>query len=191
MSNSFDREFLRELAKNKEYRAEAEDLVRKEFENQKDILIQNFENHPVTQEIGNPDSENISKTLGGYGNLYGFLGLESDDPISPVKEVLENKVELKTIKFKQNQIITTGSVPDLNAFDSAAALEWDTKNWVKGIERGISGFQFFMAKLAGRSGRGIQTKTPAKPFAGGMNRFKNTKYMSELLNQFKSSLSKI
>ena len=74
---------------------------------------------------------------------------------------------------------------------SAAALEWDTKNWVKGIERGVSGFQFFMAKAAGRSGRGIQMKTPVKPFTGGMNRFKNTKYMSELLNQFKSSLSKI
>jgi len=70
-------------------------------------------------------------------------------------------------------------------------LQWDTKNWVKGIERGISGFQNFMAKEAGRSGKGFQMKGKVKPFAGGVNRFQNTKYMTDLINKFKSSLNKI
>jgi hypothetical protein len=48
-----------------------------------------------------------------------------------------------------------------------------------------------MAKEAGRSGKGFQMKGKVKPFAGGINRFQNTKYMSDLINKFKSSLDKI
>ena len=38
-------------------------------------LLNAFEDHPVTQEIqGGPRGANMSMALGGYGNLFSFLG---------------------------------------------------------------------------------------------------------------------
>lgn len=34
-------------------------------------------------------------------------------------------------------------------------------------------------------------KGKVKPFTGGANRFQNTKYMTDLINKFKSSLNNI
>jgi len=191
MANTFEIDLKQAISSNKQYQAQVKELVQEQFEKMKDQLLENFDDHPVTKEISNPNSSNISDTLGGYGNLYGFIGLEENNPALPVKEVLSQKTEIKSISIKDNQMTLKFSVPELEDFDSAAALEWDTKNWVKGIEKGISGFQSFMAKKAGRSGKGIQIKGQVKPFVGGASTFKNTKYMTDLINKFKSSLNNI
>jgi len=191
MANTFEIDLKRAISSNKVYQAEVRAIVKEQFEEKKAQLIENFEKHPVTQEISNPNSSNISNTLGGYGNLYGFLGFEEDDPTSSVEEVLYNKTKVNAVSMRNGEVTLKFTVPDLEDFDSAAALQWDTKNWVKGIEKGISGFQNFMAKEAGRSGKGFQMKGKVKPFAGGVNRFQNTKYMTDLINKFKSSLNKI
>ena len=87
-SNTFEIDLKRAISSNKVYQAEVRAIVKEQFEEKKAQLIENFEKHPVTQEISNPNSSNISNTLGGYGNLYGFLGFEEDDPTSSVEEVL-------------------------------------------------------------------------------------------------------
>jgi ribosomal protein S17E len=191
MADTFEIDLKRAISSNKEYQAEVKTIVKEQFEEMKAQLIENFDNHPVTEEISNPNSSNISNTLGGYGNLYGFLGFEDDNPALPVKEVLSKKTKVNAVSFRNEEVSLKFTVPDLEDFDSAASLEWDTKNWVKGIEKGISGFQSFMAKQAGRSGKGIQIKGKVKPFTGGANRFQNTKYMTDLINKFKSSLNNI
>lgn len=191
MADTFEIDLKRAISSNKEYQAEVRARVKEQFEERKTQLIENFENHPVTQEISNPNSTNISNTLGGYGNLYGFLGFEEDNPTLPVKEILSKKTKVNAVSIKKEEVTLKFTVPDLEDFDSVAALQWDTKNWVKGIEKGISGFQSFMAKAAGRSGKGIQIKGKVKPFTGGANRFQNTKYMTDLINKFKSSLNNI
>lgn len=191
MADTFEIDVKQAISSNKQYQAQVKALVKQQFEDQKIELINNFNDHPVTQEISNPESPNISNTLGGYGNLYGFIGFEGGDPTEPVEKVLSQKTKLNSISIKGEDVTLKFTVPDLEDFDSVAALEWDTKNWVKGIEKGISGFQSFMAKEAGRSGKGIQIKGKVKPFAGGANRFQNTKYMTDLINKFKSSLNKI
>ena len=191
MADTFEIDLKRAISSNKEYQAEVKAIVKEQFEERKTQLIENFDSHPVTQEISNPNSANISNTLGGYGNLYGFLGFQEDDPTLPVKEILSEKTKVNAVSIRKEEVTLKFTVPDLEDFDSVAALEWDTKNWVKGIEKGISGFQSFMAKAAGRSGKGIQIKGKVKPFAGGANRFQNTKYMTDLINKFKSSLNNI
>jgi len=191
MADTFEIDLKRAISSNKEYQAEVKAIVKEQFEERKTQLIENFDSHPVTQEISNPNSANISNTLGGYGNLYGFLGFEEDDPTLPVKEILSEKTKVNAVSIRKEEVTLKFTVPDLEDFDSVAALEWDTKNWVKGIEKGISGFQNFMAKAAGRSGKGIQIKGKVKPFTGGANRFQNTKYMTDLINKFKSSLNNI
>jgi hypothetical protein len=191
MADTFEIDLKIAISSNKQYQAEVRARVKEQFEERKAQLIESFENHPVTQEISNPNSSNISNTLGGYGNLYGFLGFEDADPTLPVKTVLSNKTKVNAVSMKNEEVVLKFTVPDLEDFDSVAALQWDTKNWVKGIEKGISGFQNFMAKAAGRSGKGIQIKGKVKPFTGGANRFQNTKYMTDLINKFKSSLNNI
>jgi hypothetical protein len=191
MADTFEIDLKRAISSNKEYQAEVRAIVKEQFEERKTQLIENFDSHPITQEISNPNSTNISNTLGGYGNLYGFLGFEEDDPTLPVKEILSEKTKVNAVSIRKEEVTLKFTVPDLEDFDSVAALEWDTKNWVKGMEKGISGFQNFMAKAAGRSGKGIQIKGKVKPFTGGANRFQNTKYMTDLINKFKSSLNNI
>jgi hypothetical protein len=193
MASSFDNDVMKAIYSNKECQKEVKKYVKEQFNIKKTTLLVNFSTHPITQEVGNPNSSNISNTLGGYGNLYGFLGLESADPISPVRKVLNDLTILeKVLMDKDNgKISIQFKVPELNDFDEVAKLEWDPKNWVKGIERGLSGFQNFMAKAAGRSGKGIQIKEKVKPFVGGVNKFQNTKYMSSLINEFKKSIKQI
>ena len=194
MANSFEADVRLAISSNREYQRRVEELVREQFEEKKEELIKNFSQHPVTKEISNEESANISNTLGGYGNLFGFLGFDKgSDPIGPVSEVLKEKTQLEYISIKPStdKLLIRYSTPELNDFDSAAALRWDSTNWVKGIERGISGFQNFMSKAAGKSGQGIQVKGQVKPFTGGANRFKNTKYMTDLINKFKSSINRL
>lgn len=146
MADTFEIDLKRAISSNKEYQAEVRAIVKEQFEDRKTQLIENFDSHPITQEISNPNSANISNTLGGYGNLYGFLGFEEDDPTLPVKEILSEKTKVNAVSIRKEEVTLKFTVPDLEDFDSVAALEWDTKNWVKGMEKGISGFQNFMLK---------------------------------------------
>jgi len=192
--NTFEADVKAAISSNKQYQAELKKIIKEQFEERKDALVENFTNHPVTKEISAEESPNISNTLGGYGNLFGFLGFDKgSDPIYPVQETLKEKTKLDhvSIKTSTDSVLVRYSVPDLDDFNSSAQLEWDATNWVKGIERGISGFQNFMAKAAGKSGQGIQTKGSIKPFTGGANRFRNIKYMSDLINKFKLSINKL
>lgn len=177
---------LEEILDLPDLKAEIRVGIRTRFEEVKDDLLRNFDQHPVTQEVANPDSENISNTLDGYENLYGFLGIPiGTDTVGAVRSVLEKGVKIRgsiTISKKSGMATFKFTVPNLEDFDSAARLEWDTRNWVEGIEGGISGFQYFMNVKSGRSGRGIQIRAGLR---GG--KFKNRKYMSQLLNDFKRS----
>ena len=192
--NTFEVDVRQAISSNKEYQAEVKKLIKEQFEERKTDFVNQFEKHPVTVELTNEESPNISNTLGGYGNLFGFLGFnKGSDPITPVKEILKRntKIDHISIKSSTDNILLRYSVPDLNDFDAAAKLEWDATNWVKGIERGISGFQNFMSKSGGRSDQGIQIKGRVKPFSGATNRFQNTKYMTDLINKFRSSINKL
>lgn len=188
-------------------KSQVKDIIKVEFEADKEILLDKFDEHDVTQEINDPDSSNISGTLGGYGNLFGFLGFEEEtDPIKPVRNYLEKSIILKSIVFpeQKNQIrnskgqFASGqrvnfakiniNKPDLDDFDGVADLPWDSKNWVKGIERGVSGFQYFMSKhLTGRSNEGFQMRNPIQR---AQNQFKKVPYMTSLLNEFEKSFQK-
>ena len=67
---------------------------------EKEIFIEHFNAHPVTQEIeGGPDANNISGTLIGYGNLFSFIGFsENESPIHPVRNILRTMTRIKNIR---------------------------------------------------------------------------------------------
>ena len=74
----------------KKAKDKAFEKAEKKVQVEKSRVIDAFDNHEVTKEIAaGPKASNTSGTLGGYGNLFSFIGFDAgSDPITPVKEVL-------------------------------------------------------------------------------------------------------
>ena len=83
-----------EMLSNGEIQDEIEKAVKKQFNQEKQNTLLEFDSHDVTQELAEPEKGNISNTLGGYGDLFGFIGFEAgSDPVLPVKLALESKIK--------------------------------------------------------------------------------------------------
>lgn len=187
--------FEKYLAKNREVQAEVLRIVEPKIQASKAKLIESFASHPVSSEISSgPNGSNISGTLGGYGNLFSFIGFSSGD--NPVEKwlnflkksiLLDKKIDTSfsgngiTFKFKLMSI----TEEDLK---SVSPMPWEGgRSWIQAIERGISGFSFYVSKMgAGRSGGGLQSNYPKKE---GARRFKNVPYWSKLWNEFLKDIS--
>lgn len=150
-------------------------IAQKRIDSAKKELIETFLTHPVSEEIEEGASaENLSGTLDGKGNLWGFIGFpDGSEPIKDVENILSNDIFIqKRIQGRdtKGRFKDGGSkllfdyrinVPSKDDFAEKTPLPWETtKSWLFGIERGISGFGAYIYwKLQGRSGAGIQAKT--------------------------------
>jgi len=202
-------DIIADMLSNPDVQDQIEESVKKQFNAQKEVALAEFDSHPVTQELLNPEGGNISMTLGGYGDLFGFIGFESGfNPISPVRSALRSKLKFKgtnlSINYPRNRKgqFATGArtkvlkinfeVPDLDDFDDAAQFQgWNGgRNWVKGIERGISGVSYYADYPRGRSERGLQLKGPITE--GPSNRplgFKTKPYITKIVENFKKNFT--
>ena len=83
------------IAKMKSLRFAALEIAESKVDDSKKNLIENFSSHEVTREIeGGAGANNISGTLGGYGNLFSFIGFNSGfNPIDSVKNLI-NKIRV-------------------------------------------------------------------------------------------------
>ena len=198
-----------EMLSNGEIQDEIEKAVIKQFNIEKGNTLAEFDDHDVTQELAEPEKGNISNTLGGYGDLFGFIGFEAGyDPISPVKLALESKIKFKSTNLsilyprnvkgqfargKQTKMISVSyRVPDLNDFSKSAKFQgWNgNRNWVKGIERGISGVSYYADYPRGRSERGLQLRGPIKNSSSETDRpstFTTRPYITEIVENFKKN----
>ena len=154
-------------------------------------LLAAFDAHPVTREIeAGPGATNTSGTLGGYGNLFTFIGFnDSDNPIEAIRALLKNSVQVKILpadhrKMIQNFVI---SLPSKAEIEAAAPMPWaGGRSWVEGIEKGISGLGNYInsrTRDIGRSGSGTQTEDSIRGAS-----FRSTPYLSQLLNQLQETL---
>jgi len=155
-------------------------------------MIANFENHLVTKEIeSGPDGYNMSGTLSGYGNLYSFIGFEEGmDPITPIRRILQKSLEIKSLPSGARSMITNFLVelPSKQEIIEASPMPWaEGRSWVEGIEKGISGLGQYLNKVSfsSRSGEGVQSENKIR--GGG---FKNSKYLSDILNQLNRDIRK-
>jgi len=182
---------LRDLQADKEYQKEIKLIIDEQFNKIKDKYIEEFLNHPITQEIkGGIGSANISGTLGDVTNLYSFIGFdEGTDPIGPIEQLL-NKSSYRII-FNPNGVDSTVifDIPTAAQIFEITPMPWAIgRSWARGIESGISGLGYYLKKIKNsRSGLGIQSATQVRP---GMV-FKNTKYISDLINRFTKELKEI
>jgi hypothetical protein len=177
------------LQANKILKPQAEDGLRDIVNNIKRQMIEEFMNHPVTEEIMNGyNSENTSNTLGGYGNLFSFIGFESGDtPIIPIIDILE-KTNVVFSRSRQNILTANITLPSTQDIFAKTPMPWaNGRSWAKGIESGISGLGFYLNSYGkGNSGAGIQVESKMRS-----GRFKNVPYISALINKYRALFSKI
>ena len=155
-------------------------------------LKSKFLNHPVTKEIKQgPRGDNLSESLGGYGNLFSFIGFNAgEDPIEPIVNYLQGEINKNlTIRHARGSKIwlITFSVPSLNGVASVSPMPWAPgRSWVTGIERGISGLGRYMysdrASLYGSaSGTAIQASKSMLGSLRTQSAMKPQSYMSAML----------
>jgi len=183
---------FQELQNDKEYQKSVKSLIEDQFEKIKDKYIDEFLNHPVTQEIkGGINASNISGTLNNITNLYSFIGFdEGTDPIQPIEELLEKSNYRIMYNSNSGQSTVIFDIPTAAQIFAITPMPWAVgRSWARGIETGISGLGYYLKKVKNsRSGLGIQS-TIEQARTGAS--FKNTKYISDLINRFSKDLKEL
>jgi len=156
-------------------------LISSEINKLKDEMIKEFLNHPITKEIlAGPNASNISGTLGGYGNLFSFIGFESGEkPIDPILALLK-QTKYSVGRMNRGVATITVEIPSKEQIFAVTPLPWaQGLSWAERIEVGLSGLGMYMNKKSdySRSGTGVQSSAQQR---GGS--FRNTKYISSFLN---------
>ena len=166
-------------------------IVKEEVEKEKALFRAEFESHPVTQELdGGENAANISGTLGGYGNLFSFLGFNNgSNPTGPVKTLIQ-KINLGNfVKSKGSTFQFKVNIPSKEEFGAVSRLPWESgRSWLLDIERGISGLGAYLYGrfASSRSGSGIQSK-----YNYSNRTFRPVKYFSEMYTKFLRRLGAI
>jgi hypothetical protein len=176
-------------------------VAQRKFQDAHKALMNDFDNHEVTREIENGfDAENISGTLrtkSGEGNLFSFIGFNRGSrPVKPVRDVLQNDLTLtynkKNVSAKQMEFSFSIKIPK-EKIEQASPIPFEPgQSWVFGIEKGISDFSSTVLSYIRKnmntppsvSGGGIQIKNQVSG-----NKFIKTKYLTEILNKFKTRFS--
>lgn len=189
------KEFRDYIASNRQIQDRILKIAEPAIENSKQELINEFVSHPVTSEIAaGSGASNSSNTLNGYGNLFSFIGFSSgDNPVANwvnfIKKAiyLNSKVDVSTSGDDIIFRLKVGSILEQDLL-SEAPMPWEGgRSWIRGIERGISGFSYYISKASkGRSGGGIQSKN--RKSTGGS--FKNVPYWSRMWDNFTKNLNK-
>tara|TARA_R110000765_G_scaffold14030_1_gene41428 strand:- start:639 stop:1271 length:633 start_codon:yes stop_codon:yes gene_type:complete len=165
--------------------------IKPKFRRKQDRLVKNFKTDLITIELkAGPSASNTSGTLGGYGNLFSFIGFnQGSDPTSLIETIFEQKFD-----FKVRRISATGRykiafyIPSIEEIYALTPMPWASgSSWVDGIEKGISNVGSFLYSSSGfgssRAGTGLQAKNKSSGVS-----FKNTSYVTRLLNNFKRTL---
>lgn len=171
-------------------RVQVQNEFRKSFQKIKTKMMAEFYAHPVTREIqAGAESNNISGTLGGVTNLYSFIGFEKGtDPIAAIEEILY-KTDFTFSRVTNKSVEFSVYIPDPEEIFAVTPMPWAAgRSWAKGIESGISGLGYHLRTSRGsRSGKGIQAKNKVR----GGAKFKNTQYITALINKYKKEFNNI
>jgi len=169
-------------------RKDIESRLIKEFEVLKREMLSDFDNHPVTRELEQKAGADPSSFV-TVGSLFGFIGFEkNDEPITIVREMLKTSY-MAFIRTKGAIVDFKVYYPSKEELFDATPLPYATgRSWLKGIETGLSGLGRYLNVESdnSRSGGGIQGKGQVRS-----GKFKNTKYISEILNNFLIKVNKL
>jgi hypothetical protein len=121
------------------------------FERVKQAMLKEFDEHPVTNELAKGGgSTNDSGTLGGYGNLFAFIGFDQGaKPTQSLRNLLSLGTRITQTIYRQRHYYFVVDVPTRSAMEKETPMPWEPGNsWLFGIEetKGISGLSHFMYK---------------------------------------------
>jgi hypothetical protein len=188
---SFDERELEETFRNSKFFKElAYEKANEILEESKSQLIDEFENHPVTQELeAGPEAQNTSGLLGGYGNLFSFIGFnQGENPVNAVKNALSKiralRGGIRTSRSSKGvaEAQVRINVKEIANISEKTPMPWEAgRSWLFAIERGISGFgQYLYGKFnSSRSGSGVQASRSIRSGA-----FVRTSYFSKMYSNF-------
>jgi hypothetical protein len=183
---------FQDLQADKAYQKEINRVIDQQFNKIKNEFIEEFMNHPITQEIqGGISATNSSGTLGGITNLYSFIGFdEGTDPIRPIEELLKKSNYRVLFNNRSAEATVIFDIPTAAQIFEITPMPWAIgRSWARGIETGISGLGYYLKKTKNsRSGLGVQS-TSQQVRSGVM--FKNSKYISDLINRFNKELKEL
>jgi hypothetical protein len=152
----------------------------------KSLMMNDFDNHPISKEISQgAEGVNLSKTLGGYGNLFSFIGFgRGSTPVVAVRNMLIQYPKISSRRASGSKFIFDISIPTLNDFSAVSKMPWEGgRSWVTSVESNISGFSRYMYDTFGdgaksRSGKAIQVDRQIRAES-----YRPMPYMSEIIKR--------
>lgn len=171
------------------------DRVRRILMRKKQELLEEFNSHPVTQELDTGvNSSNISGTLSGYGNLFSFIGFQDGDKPT---EVIRRKIKnIRLVVHQEGGRIRYSIIsPRIEVIFRDTPLPWANRSWARGIETGLPYVAKYIHKKSyqknSRSGRGFIIQEP-KLFSAKsqIRKFNNTPYISRMIKGFNAELKR-
>ena len=181
------------VAYSPEVLAKANRIVAGLFGRAHEAMIRNFLEHPVTLELkAGSDASNISNTLHGEGNLFGFLGFfDTQDPTGELEDLLMG-IGYERSSIRRNVInYRVTNYPTKKAIESASEMNWGSStSWAFAIENGnFNGdaalSHYIFKSGAGRSGGGIQVAG----YEYSEEKFHPKPYISEILEKFQDRVN--
>jgi hypothetical protein len=164
----------------------------------KENLMENIDNHDVTQELLQDPSQEGSQLV-DHGNLVSFLGLpDGEEEVAKLKEFLRESIDIEEepIITSNKSSINYGfpvNVPEISEIDEALPSpdNWSSRGIISLIEKGVGNAANYIfaiseaiakkfADAGSRSGYGLQSKHTRK--AGGS--FTAKDYISGILKNF-------
>ena len=190
--SNLELEFTRALGNSTEVKMIADRQFRSIFNAAHRVMIKEFDRHPITSEIdAGPRAVNLSETLGGYGNLFSFIGFEAgSEPTQNLKDLLMLTVNYRQTVYRNRAWYFKVYIPSKEDIADASPMPWEAGNsWALQIEKsnGISGLSAYMyAKWnGGRSKQGFQLPYENQEDAA----FSAKPYLSEILANFKNRIN--
>ena len=182
----------RKVLKSRSFNKQASKKINQSLAKARSIMMSDFDNHPISKELSQgPDGRNSSSTLGGYGNLFSFIGFDSsEDPVGEVRKLLMRYPRLSKGRMGNSKIVFTISIPSLIDFAAISKMPWEGgRSWVTGVEVGISGFSSYMYGMFGsskksRSGKAIQADRQIRA-----DSFKPMPYMSNIIKRLVTNIT--
>jgi hypothetical protein len=158
----------------------------------KKAMMRRFDTHAITQEInGGERAGNSSGTLGGYGNLFSYLGFDAGSrPTEALRQALYDGTIFQRTVYREGKFYFRVEPASKSLLSWASDMPWEPGNsWAFAVERGISNISHYMYNQykqfpTSHSGPAIQVK-------GDYNSapFVPKPYISEILELFRERIN--
>lgn len=163
-------------------------ILLKKFENNKSELLEKIKSHPISEELKSHTTPSLFLS-NSHGSLFGFIGFPfGEEPINELLDFLNDNIEFIPATSIDLRGLTrfSCSFPSIADFNNRFPLFWEPgRSWVYAIEDGISGLGYYISNKYGRSKEGVQVETLVN-----RSEFKTTPFLTPILNEFKSKMSK-